>query len=75
MITSNTKPHGEYVYQQTPGTFTCQYSTNCRVVCTLLYLLVERSCISKANFCSFKHQNYTHLLTYVWIAADTGRYK
>lgn len=83
MITSNTKPHGEYVYQQTPGTFTCQYSTNCRVVfhlmslyvCTLLYLLVARSFISKANFCSFKHQNYTHLLTYMWIAADTGRYK
>lgn len=41
----------------------------------VLYLLVARSCISKANFCSFKHQNYTHLLTYVWIAADTGRYK
>lgn len=83
MITSNTKPQGEYVYQQTPGTFTCQYSTNCRVVfhlmslyvCTLLYLLVARSCISKANFCSFKHQNYTHLLTYMRIAADTGRYK
>lgn len=41
----------------------------------VLYLLVARSCISKANFCSFKHQNYTHLLTYVWIAADTGQYK
>lgn len=83
MITSNTKSQGEYVYQQTPGTFTCQYSTNCRVVfhlmslyvCTLLYLLLAISCISKANFCPFKHQNYTHLLTYMWIAADTGRYK